>query len=328
VASAGGGAGGGAAGGGGGGGGQNTNLVGNVDPLIVFFGLGVGILIGLTGVGGGSLMTPLLLLAGGYTPTVAIGTDLAYGAITKTVGGWRHLRAGHVDLRLSWWLAAGSVPGSVAGVVALDRLEAAYGRDFEPYLLAAVACALALAGGASLYRALFRPGLVAKERHHAVLEDHATKIATVATGATLGFILGLTSVGSGALIGLALILFYKLSPRRVVGTDVFHAALVMWTAGLAHLVSGNVDFGLMGTILVGSLPGVWIGTALIPHVPVAALRNTLGVVLIAAALGVGSKAGAGYGPGVIVAVPLLLGAASYALHRRHVLAIRARAPAR
>src|SRR5919202_1423473 len=118
-----------------------------MDPMIVVFGLGVGILIGLTGIGGGSLMTPLLLLVGGYSPTVAIGTDLAYGAITKTVGGWRHLRAGHVDLRLSWWLAAGSVPGSVGGVVALERLEAAYGHDFQPYLLTAVACALALAGG-------------------------------------------------------------------------------------------------------------------------------------------------------------------------------------
>ena len=287
-----------------------------MDPLIVFFGFGVGILIGLTGVGGGSLMTPLLLLAGGYSPSVAIGTDLAYGAITKTVGGWRHLRAGHVDLRLSWWLAAGSVPGSVAGVVTLDRLEAAYGQDFEPYLLGAVAGALLLAGVASLYRALFRPGLVAKERHHALLEDHATKAATVVTGATLGFILGLTSVGSGALIGLALILFYRLSPRRVVGTDVFHAALVMWTAGLAHLASGNVDLGLMGNILVGSLPGVWIGTWLIPHVPVAALRNGLGAILVAASLGVLTKAGVAVPAPAIVVVPVLLGVISYVVHRR------------
>jgi uncharacterized protein len=287
-----------------------------VDPLIILFGLGVGMLIGLTGVGGGSLMTPLLLLAGGYSPTVTIGTDLAYGAITKTVGGWRHLRAGHVDLRLSWWLAAGSVPGSVLGVVALDRLESAYGKDFEPYLLAAVAVALALAGAASLYRALFRPGLVAKERESAVLERHRTKAGTVSTGAVLGFILGLTSVGSGALIGLALILFYKLSPRRVVGTDVFHAALVMWTAGLAHVVSGNVDFVLMGTILIGSLPGVWIGTALVPHVPVTALRNGLGVVLVAASLGVLSKAGADVGPAVILGVPFFVGVGSYLLHRR------------
>ena len=91
--------------------GAPASLAGAMDPLIVLFGLGVGILVGLTGIGGGSLMTPLLLLVGGYSPVVAIGTDLAYGAVTKTVGGWRHLRAGHVDLRLSWWLAAGSVPG-------------------------------------------------------------------------------------------------------------------------------------------------------------------------------------------------------------------------
>jgi uncharacterized membrane protein YfcA len=292
----------------------------------VFFGLGVGILIGLTGVGGGSLMTPLLLLAGGYSPTVAIGTDLAYGAITKTVGGFRHIRAGHVDLRLSWWLAAGSVPGAVLGVVALDRLEAAYGKAFEPYLLAAVAGALMLASGATLYRSLFRPGLVAKERHHALLEDHATKIATVATGAVLGFILGLTSVGSGALIGLALILFYKLSPRRVVGTDVFHAALVMWTAGIAHAISGNVDFALMGNILIGSLPGVWIGTALVPHVPVAALRSGLGVVLLAGALGVLSKAGADIGPAVILGVPAVVGLCAWAIHRRRPVRRAAPAP--
>jgi uncharacterized membrane protein YfcA len=291
-----------------------------VDPLVIVFGLGVGILIGLTGVGGGSLMTPLLLLAGGYSPVVAIGTDLAYGAITKTVGGWRHLRAGHVDLRLSWWLAAGSVPGSLVGVVAVNRLHATYGKGFEPYLLGAVAGALMLAASATLYRALFRPGLVAKERDSALLQRRVSKIGTVAIGAVLGFILGMTSVGSGALIGLALILLYKLSPRRVVGTDVFHAAVLLWTASLAHLASGNVDLGLMGTILIGSLPGVWIGTALVPHVPVVALRNGLGVVLAAAALGVLTKAGVHLSPAVIVGVPVLLGVLSWVVHRRHMAA--------
>ena len=260
-----------------------------MDPLIVAFGFGVGILIGLTGVGGGSLMTPLLLLVGGYTPSVAIGTDLAYGAVTKTLGGFRHLRAGNVDLRLSRWLAYGSVPGSLLGVIALNQLEARYGDSFQSSLLYAVAAALALAAGATLYRSLFRPGLAAKERDSAVLERRVSRLATAAVGAVLGFILGLTSVGSGALIGLALILFYKLRPRRVVGTDVFHAAIVMWSAALAHLVSGNVDFALMGTILVGSLPGVWIGTHLVPHVPVAGLRTTLGCVLAAAALGVSAR---------------------------------------
>src|SRR5687768_18418356 len=106
-----------------------------MDPLIVLFGLGVGILVGLTGIGGGSLMTPLLLLVGGYSPVVAIGTDLAYGSVTKTVVGWRHLRAGHVDLRLSCWLAAGSVAGSFVGVIALIRLHVTYGDCFHPYTL-------------------------------------------------------------------------------------------------------------------------------------------------------------------------------------------------
>ena len=288
-----------------------------MDPLIIVFGLGVGVLIGLTGVGGGSLMTPLLLITGGYSPVVAIGTDLAYGAITKTVGGWRHLNAGHVDLRLSWYLAAGSMPGSILGVITVNWLHAEYGEDFEPYLLGAVAVALMLASSAILYRALFRPGLIAKERESALLQRRISKVGTIVIGATLGFVLGLTSVGSGALIGLVLILLYKLSPRRVVGTDVFHAAVLLWTAGMAHFISGNVDLGLMATILIGSLPGVWIGTSLVPHVPVVGLRYTLGIILAAASLGVLSKAGVDVHPGVIVGVPAALGVLSWVVHRRH-----------
>ena len=231
---------------------------------------------------------------------MTIGTDLAYGAITKTVGGWRHLRAGHVDLRLSWWLAAGSMPGSVLGVIAVNWLHDEYGDAFEPYLLGAVAVALAFASSATLYRALFRPGLIAKERDAAVLQRRFSQVGTVAIGFVLGFVLGLTSVGSGALVGLVLILLYKLKPRRVVGTDVFHAAVLLWTAGLANLAFGNVDFGLMGTILLGSLPGVWIGTALVPYVPVVGLRYALGIILAAASLGRGVEGGGGHsarGPG-------------------------------
>ncbi len=291
-----------------------------MDPVIVAFGLGVGVLIGLTGVGGGSLMTPLLLLVGGYSPTVAIGTDLAYGAITKTLGGWRHMRSGNVDLRLSRWMAFGSVPGAVLGVVALELLSNAYGDAFQPVLLGAVAVALALAAAATLYRSVFRPGLAAKERDHAPLQRRVSRFGTVMIGLVLGFILGLTSVGSGALVGLALILLYKLRPRRVVGTDVFHAAVVMWAAAIAHLISGNIDWGLMGTILVGSLPGVWIGTALLPHVPVPALRMTLGAVLAAASLGVATKAGAAIPAWLIVVTPLAIGGFAALLQRRRRMA--------
>jgi hypothetical protein len=142
-------------------------------------------------------------------------------------------------------------------------------------------------------------------------------VGTVVIGFVLGFVLGLTSVGSGALVGLVLILLYKLKPRRVVGTDVFHAAVLLWTAGMTNLAFGNVDFGLMGTILIGSLPGVWIGTALVPYVPVVSLRYALGIILAAASLGVASKAGADIPPGVLVGVPVVLAIFTWVIHRRH-----------
>ena len=171
---------------------------------------------------------------------------------------------------------------------------------------------------AILARALFMPKLIEQERESADL-DGRRKALTVAIGAVLGFILGLTSVGSGALIGLALILVFKLTPRRVVGTDVFHAAVLLWTAGIAHWAGGNVDLALMGTILIGSIPGVWIGTGLLPRVPVDGLRPALGVVLLAAALGVLSKAGVDVPVLVLVGVPVTVGLFAAGWHRREVL---------
>ena len=278
-----------------------------MDPLVVLFGLGVGILIGLTGIGGGSLMTPLLILVVGVQPVVAIGTDLAYGAVTKTVGGWRHLRKGTVDLGVSKWLAFGSVPGAVTGVVLLERLEI----DVS-VLLSLVAVALMIVAIAVLARAVFVR--VPRERTQVPL-DARSKATAVAIGAVLGLLLGLTSVGSGALIGPALILLFRLTPRRVVGTDVFHAAILLWAAGLAHWVGGNIDFALMGTILLGSIPGVWIGTALVDRVPVAFLRPALGCVLLGSALGVLAKAGLDLPVWSIVGVPAIVGAAAWLLRR-------------
>jgi uncharacterized protein len=288
-----------------------------VDPLVILFGLGVGLLIGLTGIGGGSLMTPLLIVVAGYNPAVAIGTDLAYGAVTKTLGGWRVLKQGLVDLRLSVWLAVGSLPGAVLGVWAMSLLHGHYGDDFEPWLLGAVAVALSIAAVGILYRALFMPATRERETESAAL-DAGRKVMTVGVGLVLGFLLGLTSVGSGALVGLALILLFRLTPRRVVGTDVFHAAALMWTAAIAHLFSGNVDFALMGTILIGSMPGVWIGTALLPRVPVDGLRPVLGAVLLGAALGVLNKAGLEVPVGLIAGAPVAVGIAAWVLHRQRL----------
>ncbi len=285
-----------------------------MDPLVIVFGLGVGILIGLTGIGGGSLMTPLLVLFAGIPPVVAIGTDLAYGAVTKTLGGWRHWRKGTVDLGVSVWLAVGSVPGALLGVWLLDRLHSTYGKSFEPTLLVSIAVALIIVALTILGRALFMPKLVARERH-SVEQTTRAKVSAVVIGAVLGVILGVTSVGSGALIGLALILVFQLTPHRVVGTDVFHAAILLWAAGIAHLVSGNVDFVLMGTILIGSLPGVWLGAHLIDKVSANALRPALGCVLLASALGVLSKAGADVPAAVLIGVPLAVGLGAYLLQR-------------
>jgi uncharacterized membrane protein YfcA len=281
-----------------------------VDPLVIVFGLGVGILIGMTGIGGGSLMTPLLILFAGIHPTVAIGTDLAYGAITKTLGGWRHLRKGTVDLGVSKWLAFGSVPGSIAGVAALEL----WLKHSPSVLLTGVAIALLVVSVSMLFRALFLRAAIERERESVFL-DRATRVQAVGLGALLGFLLGLTSVGSGALIGLALILVFRLTPHRVVGTDVFHAAIVLWAAGLAQLVAGNIDFGLMATILVGSLPGVVIGTALSGRIPAVVLRPALGCVLLGSALGVLTKAGAELPTWTIVGVPALVGVAAALIHR-------------
>jgi uncharacterized protein len=278
-----------------------------MDPLVVLFGLGVGILIGLTGIGGGSLMTPLLILVVGVQPVVAIGTDLAYGAVTKTVGGWRHLRSGTVDVGVSKWMAFGSVPGSIAGVALLERLD----LDVT-VVLTLVAGALFVVAIAVLARALF--ARAPRERPQVPLTTR-NKAGAMAIGLVLGVVLGLTSVGSGALIGPALILLFRLTPRRVVGTDVFHAAIMLWAAGLAHWVGGNVDFALMGTILLGSIPGVWIGTALVGRVPAGFLRPALGCVLLGSALGVMTKAGVELSALEIVGIPLAVGALCWLVHR-------------
>jgi uncharacterized protein len=287
-----------------------------MDPLIVLFGFGVGILVGLTGVGGGSLMTPILILIFGFKPVTAVGTDIAYGAITKTVGGWRHFKQHTVNQSLSTWMAFGSVPAAIAGVYGLDTLEKSTGKSFDDTVLTAVAAALVFTGVVLLARATFLPKTVAREREELVLERRH-KVAAVLLGVSVGFVLGVTSAGSGSLIAVGLIMLFRLAPRQVVGTDVFHAAILLWAAAIAHVVAGNVDYGLAGTILLGSIPGVWIGSHWSVRTPVAALRTGLGVIMIGAALGLLSKAGAEIPGFVLAAVPLLLFAVITAPHVRN-----------
>jgi uncharacterized protein len=284
-------------------------------PEIILFGLGVGVLIGLTGIGGGSLMTPLLIIVLGVKPVVAVGTDLAYGALTKTLGGYRHLRKGTVDLGVSKWLAYGGVPGTLLGVLLVDHFHKTYGKDFDHVLIGCVAGALLVVASVLLVRTLLL-GHMAKHERETFQFTARTGVAAIALGFVLGLILGLTSVGSGALIGVALIIIFRLTPQRVVGSSVFIAALLLWVGGTAHAISGNVDYSLMGNILIGSIPGVWIGSQLVDRVPDQALRVTLAAVLLGSALAMVNTAGGNIPVWVIFGAPVLVGILGFLLRGR------------
>ncbi|HEX5928929.1 MAG TPA: sulfite exporter TauE/SafE family protein [Solirubrobacterales bacterium] len=254
-----------------------------MDPAIVLFGFGIGAMVGMTGMGGGTLMTPLLIFLFGVKPVTAIGTDIFYAAVTKTVGGWRHLRMGTVNLRLSYWLAAGSVPAAVAGVWAISVLQSKIGEEeLDSIVYALLGGTLLMVGIITLARALILSNLI-EEREDFVLQRRH-KIAAVAIGVTTGFVIGITSAGSGTVIAILLITVFRLTPVKVVGTDVFHAAILLWAAGIAHWVGGNVDFVLAGNILLGSVPGVVFGSHYAARAPTGFLRTALGVVLVASGI--------------------------------------------
>jgi uncharacterized membrane protein YfcA len=290
-----------------------------MDPAIIVFGLGIGVLVGMTGMGGGSLMTPLLILIFGIQPTTAIGTDIFYSAVTKTVGGWRHLRMKTVNMELVKWLALGSVPAAVLGVAIVSVLEKHIGEDrLDSLVYAVLGGTLLMVGVITLARALILRNLVDERDRFEVERRH--KIAAVAIGATTGFVIGITSAGSGTVIAILLIAVYRLSPKKVVGTDVFHAAVLLWAAGIAHWVGGNVDFTLALNILLGSVPGVVIGAALSGKAPQGFIRTALGLVLIGSGVVTIQKGDPNVWPvaAAVAAVSLaaILAAPRYLHHRR------------
>lgn len=278
----------------------------HIDPVVVGFGLGVGTLIGMTGVGAGSLMTPILILVIGVKPITAIGSDLAYGAITNSVGGWRHWRQRTVDVSLSTWMALGSLPAAVGGVVALKLLEHGNRKSVDDTLLITLGGVLMLCAVAMLARLMLGQA-TARERDRVELTPRL-RIGAVGLGLAIGFIVGVTSAGSGSLITVAMILAFGLAPRQVVGSSVFNSAIVLWAAALAHVVAGDVDYGLAGTILIGSVPGVWLGSTLSYRVPVGALRVSLALLILGASMALLQKAGAGIPTFVLAVFPLGVGA--------------------
>lgn len=277
----------------------------HIDPVVVAFGLGVGTLIGMTGVGAGSLMTPILILVIGVKPITAIGSDLAYGAITNSVGGWRHWRQRTVDVSLSTWMALGSLPAAIGGVVALKLLEHGGRKSVDDTLLITLGGVLMLCAVAMLARLMLGQA-TARERDRVQLTPRL-RAGAVGLGLAIGFIVGVTSAGSGSLITVAMILAFGLAPRQVVGSSVFNSAIVLWAAALAHVVAGDVDYGLAGTILIGSVPGVWLGSALSYRVPVGALRVSLALLILGASMALLQKAGAGIPTVVLAVFPLGVG---------------------
>ncbi len=273
-----------------------------MDPLLIIFGFGVGVLVGMTGMGGGSLMTPLLVLLFGVKPTLAVGTDIAYQAVTKTVGGYKHLKLKTVNFNAVLWLALGSVPGAILGVQVIRELERVWGDDVQTFTLVALGSVLAFVGIFTLVRSIFYPAFVSSDGQPHMRLSTPLKAAAIAIGIVTGFVIGITSAGSGTVIAVALIAIFKIPPRYVVGTDVFQAAILLWAAGLAHWAGGMIDFGLMGTLLIGSIPGVWIGSHFSVKVPEASLRTALGAVLMLSSAATLNKAGVPYLPNVMLAL--------------------------
>jgi uncharacterized protein len=252
-----------------------------MDVRYSFTGLLVGFLIGLTGMGGGSLMTPLLIFLLGVQPTVAVGSDLAYAAVTKVVGALQHARQQTVHRALAWQLAMGSVPGSVAGVWWMHRLHSRLGEDVQQIVMHLLAVMLILVA-----LVLFVwGGYVARESLQVREEQYPNRpVWAVVGGLVLGFLVGVTSVGSGTLFGVILLFIFGLSVREMIGTDIYHAAILATAAAAAHAWVGNVDYILVASLLLGSIPGVLLGSRLTVKAPEKALRPLVAVILFLCAL--------------------------------------------
>jgi uncharacterized membrane protein YfcA len=265
-------------------------------------GLLIGSLVGLTGMGGGSLMTPLLIFLFGFNPSVAIGTDILHGAVFKTVGAARHRMLGTVHARLSGWMFIASAPMSLVGVAIATWLKHRYG-DSTDSLLGVVLGAALVAGGLGL---LAKSTIGHTERPDApFLLENKHRWAAVTIGFFGGLIVGLTSVGTGVFFGLTLLVLFPLRSAIVVGTDIFHAAALLWVAGMGHFVAGNVDLAAAGWLLIGSVPGVLFSSQFTVKLPDRSLRIALSTVLIAS----GAKLLDVPGANAVVIAVLVAGAA-------------------
>jgi uncharacterized membrane protein YfcA len=240
-------------------------------------GLLIGLLVGITGMGGGSLMTPLLVIVFGFEPSLAIGTDILHGAIFKTVGAFRHRRLGNVQARLSGWMFLGSAPMATLGVSVAVWLKHHYGSSVTSVQGRILGAALIFGGLGLLAKSFLRAKAIADGPFVLTRRD---RLAAFLIGLFGGFIVGLTSVGSGTFFGLTMLFVFPLRARKVVGTDIFHAAALLYVAGFSHLIAGNVDLRVVAWLLLGSIPGVVLGSQWMVRMPEMLIRTALAVVLL------------------------------------------------
>lgn len=251
-----------------------------MDPYAILSGLLVGLIVGLTGVGGGSLMTPLLITVFKLNPAVAIGTDLWFAAVTKTSGSIAHHRAGHVNYRVMGLLLAGSIPASL-GMIALMHATGIT-KGWAAALTFSLGIALLLTAVTVAYR---RVWLSIGLKLEAWIPDNRKPAFTVAAGVLLGVLVSLSSIGAGAIGATLILLLYPRMPaRQLVGTDIAHAVPLTLVAGIGHATLGHVDWSLLAALLMGSIPGIWLGAHLTARMPDALVRALLCVSLVTAGL--------------------------------------------
>ena len=267
-----------------------------MDYRISIVGLLIGVLVGLTGMGGGSLLAPIMIIFFRIPPVWAVGTDVAYSTVTKAVGSIVHIRQKNVNFKIALWLACGSVPATLLSVGLVQYLHRHYSDFINNFIIHAVGFTLLLVA----VLLIIKPFIMRRvERHNleaqkkAALNGTATakgpsawekwgRIAvTVFVGAFVGFLVGLTSVGSGTLIIVSLaFLFPKLTSKELVGTDIFQAFMLLASAAIGYLNAGTINWTLVMLLLIGSLPGVLIGSRLSKYIPDRFMRPILATVLV------------------------------------------------
>jgi uncharacterized membrane protein YfcA len=251
-----------------------------MDGMYTLSGFLVGLIVGLTGVGGGSLMTPLLVLLFGVPPVTAVGTDLLYASLTKTLGGWVHGRRGTVDWKVVGLLSLGSLPAAVI-TIALLKYLALDEKTLRSLVTGVLSVALILTADALLLKGWIRK--IAQREDGTVHELHHRHLpaATIVTGVIVGTLVTISSVGAGVLGTVALLFLYPRMPAvKVVGTDIVHAVPLTAVAGVGHLALGTVNLVLLGSLLLGSLPGIYIGSHLSAKMPEGILRPVLATMLL------------------------------------------------